>query len=261
MLEDARRELLGLGRANVSDLKVRSTRVLSALAAVVEAVDHDRGARAQLEELEFKLKGFAGRAVRASRRPAGCGLGWWGRWTCSRTWRRDAGRRRNHCVMQLARLQRPSRSAAPSWTLDFGGHRRRARRHPAVDLNRVPGVALTRPEPIESVPPSAISGYLAEKIQEESRPYGRRSSGRRSTRSSASWARRHSPRPLRTARTTPRQRSDELGSLRAVPQPVPPALASPRRRRRCSWWCFEAKTPIATSTTCCASGRNLGLLI
>lgn len=56
MLEDARRELLGLGRANVSDLKVRSTRVLSALAAVVEAVDHDRGARAQLEELEFEAE-------------------------------------------------------------------------------------------------------------------------------------------------------------------------------------------------------------
>lgn len=56
LLEDARRDVLGLGRANVSNLKEHAARVLSALAAVVEAADHDRGARAQLEELEFEAE-------------------------------------------------------------------------------------------------------------------------------------------------------------------------------------------------------------
>jgi hypothetical protein len=56
LLEDARRDVLGLGKANVTDIKERAARVLSALAALVEASDGKRHAADQLAEIEFEAE-------------------------------------------------------------------------------------------------------------------------------------------------------------------------------------------------------------
>ena len=56
LLEDARRDVLGLGKANVSDIKERGARVLFSLAALVEALDGERDTADQLAEIEFEAE-------------------------------------------------------------------------------------------------------------------------------------------------------------------------------------------------------------
>jgi hypothetical protein len=56
LLQDARRDVLGLGRADVTNIKERAARVLSALSDLIHALDRNGQASAQRAELEFEAE-------------------------------------------------------------------------------------------------------------------------------------------------------------------------------------------------------------